>query len=113
MSVSLCQFCESMALYHLLQISAAILYMFANIMNIMLGPPCDPTCHVHPIGDPEWTSDIQNFSEKDMCSPCIICHDFPDPPPVNGDPLEDARFMEWYESWAMSVTNEDRVNCVC
>ena len=110
MSVSLSQFYESVALYHLLQITATILYIFASIM---VGPPYDLTCHIHPIGDPEWTSDIQNFSDKEMCPKCIICHDFPEPPPVNGDPLEDARFMEWYKSWPTSITNDDRVNCVC
>ena len=112
-SVSSGQFYESVALYYLLQVIAHIFYLFVKIMIHMAGPPYDRTCYVHPIGDPEWTSDYQHFSDKDMCSPCILCQDIPDPPPVNGDSFEDARFMEWYESWRISVTDEDRTNCIC
>ena len=112
MSVSTDQFLESVALYHLLQVAAAILYIFANLMVRSI----DLTCHVHPVGDPEWTTDFLNFSDKEMCPKCIICQDFPEPPPVIGyplEPFEDARFMEWYKSWPDSVTDSDRANCVC
>ena len=112
-SVSLDQFYESIILYYTLRVLACILYMCTLLIFHMFGPPYVRTCHVHPIGDPEWSSDFQNFQDKEMCSTCILCNDIPDPPSVNGHPLEDARYMEWHVSWLIHVTEEDRTNCIC
>ena len=105
----------------LLVMFMGVLVMFGVIAGcIYMLDQFVPTCHVHPVGAPEWTTEFLNFSDKEMCSPCILCHDWPERPYVIGDPrpslsaLEgDARFMEWYKSWPLSVTKEDRANCVC
>ena len=103
-----------LAIYLLVFLAAYILvFLTTSILDLLHGSIV-PTCHVHPVGSPEWTTDFQNFSEKNMCSPCIICHEWPGRPYVIGDNhYGDAQFMEWYNSWPMSVTGEDRVNCVC
>jgi len=73
-----------------------------------------PRCRVGTVGAPEWVTGFPNFSEKEMCSPCILCHEFPERPYVIGDNhYGDARFMEWYTSWPGRVTDEDRFRCIC
>ena len=102
-------------------IFVGVLFMIGVVAGyIYIFVQFDPTCHVHPVGAPEWTTEFINFSDKEMCPPCILCHDWPERPYVIGDPrpslsvLEgDARFMEWYKSFPLSVTREDRANCVC
>ena len=92
-----------------------------ELLLLLFCYPRDGICHIHPIGEPEWTSNIPNLSRHDMCPTCILCHDIPDPPPYGDpfidprgkDPFMDARFMEWFKSWPGSVTTEDLVKCIC